>query len=278
MRRGMLPEDPAMLAEPPISAASLRDGVEAQPVAAHALLDLLGSIDLEDAAHGLTQESLAYGVLQGSEAHTLWLLQRTPPNASGGAGRVQLARTGNIVDITLDRPNMYNAVDRSMRDALFEGFTVAALDPEVTCVRLRGAGRAFCIGADLNEFGTTRDRATAHTIRMATLPAHAIIRCGAKFEAHVHGACVGAGLEMAAFAHRLTATPDAWFQLPELAMGLIPGAGGCVSVPRRIGRARTAAMVLSGKRIGARTALGWGLIDAIVDDAPADHGHSDVVG
>ncbi len=84
---------------------------------------------------------------------------------------------------------------------------------------------------------------------------------------HVQGACVGAGLEMAAFAGRLTATSDAWFQLPELAMGLIPGAGGCVSVPRRIGKQRTALMILSGRRINAATALRWGLIDAIEGDS-----------
>jgi enoyl-CoA hydratase len=76
---------------------------------------------------------------------------------------------------------------------------------------------------------------------------------------------VGAGLEIAAFAARLTASPNAWFQLPELAMGLIPGAGGCVSVPHRIGRQRATLMMLSGRRISAITALHWGLIDAIED-------------
>jgi enoyl-CoA hydratase/carnithine racemase len=88
------------------------------------------------------------------------------------------------------------------------------------------------------------------------------------FHVHVQGACVGAGLEMAAFAARLIATPEAWFQLPELAMGLIPGAGGCVSVPRRIGRQRAALMFLSGRRINAATALRWGLIDAIEHAPP----------
>jgi enoyl-CoA hydratase/carnithine racemase len=83
------------------------------------------------------------------------------------------------------------------------------------------------------------------------------------FDVHVQGACIGAGVEIAAFAARLTATADAWFQLPELAMGLVPGAGGCVSVPRRIGRQRAALMILSGRRINAPTALRWGLIDAI---------------
>ncbi|MFN3798403.1 MAG: enoyl-CoA hydratase/isomerase family protein, partial [Sphingobium yanoikuyae] len=77
---------------------------------------------------------------------------------------------------------------------------------------------------------------------------------------------VGSGLEMAAFAGQITASADAWFHLPELAMGIIPGAGGCVSLSRRIGRQRAALMILSGKRINARTALGWGLVDTIMDD------------
>jgi enoyl-CoA hydratase/carnithine racemase len=71
---------------------------------------------------------------------------------------------------------------------------------------------------------------------------------------------------MAAWANRFTAAPDAWFQLPELAMGVLPGAGGCVSLTRRLGRRRTALLILSGKRITARTALGWGLVDRIVDE------------
>ncbi|UVO55795.1 enoyl-CoA hydratase/isomerase family protein [Sphingomonas sp. SUN039] len=278
MRPDSLSDDPALLAAPPISADAVRAGMAAQPAAARALLDLLAMIDLDDAMHGLEQESLEYGRLQGSDAHGRWLAQRIPAAVYREPGRVRIERIGNVIDIVLDRPWALNAIDRPMRDALHEGFTVAALDPEVMAVRLRGAGRAFCIGGDLDEFGTTRDPAVAHAIRMETLPAHAIVRCGGKFTAHVQGGCVGAGLEMAAFAHRFTATADAWFQLPELAMGLIPGAGGCVSVPRRIGRARTAAMILSGKRIGARTALAWGLIDAIMDDVPVDHGQADIGG
>ncbi len=273
-----IPDDPVLLAEAPITAAMLRAGVAAQPEAVGVALDLLGNIDLTDAAHGLEQESLAYAVLQGSDSHACWLSGRAPSGAAGEPGRVWVARSGDVIDITLDRPEAHNAIDRAMRDALHEAFTVAALDPEVVAVRLRGTGRAFCIGADLDEFGTTRDPATAHAIRMETLPAHAIVRCADKFEVHVQGACVGAGLEMAAFARRFTATSDAWFQLPELAMGLIPGAGGCVSVARRIGRARTAALVLSGRRISAQTALGWGLIDAIMDDAPVDDSQADIGG
>jgi enoyl-CoA hydratase/carnithine racemase len=77
-------------------------------------------------------------------------------------------------------------------------------------------------------------------------------------------------LELAAFAHRFTAAPNAWFQLPELSMGILPGAGGCVSLTHRIGRQRTALMILSGKRISVKQALAWGLVDAIVNHSPGD--------
>lgn len=262
-------EDINTLAEPPISVDSLMRGVAIAPNAAASALNLLRSIDLDDVRNALVEESLCYGLLQGSREHANWLSHRPPPIKSSVLGQVILSRHNNVIDVVLDRPEARNAIDRSMRDELHNAFTMAALDSEVTTVRLRAAGKAFCVGADLDEFGTTRDPQIAHQIRMETLPALAIVNCIDKFEAHVQGACVGSGLEMAAFAQRLTASADAWFQLPELAMGLIPGAGGCVSVPRRIGRQRTALMILSGKRINARTALDWGLIDAIVDDVAA---------
>jgi enoyl-CoA hydratase/carnithine racemase len=79
----------------------------------------------------------------------------------------------------------------------------------------------------------------------------------------VHGACVGAGVELPAIAAPLRAREDARVLQPELSMGLVPGAGGTVSLPRRIGRQRTGWLALSGARIDARTALRWGLVDAI---------------
>lgn len=274
MRASDIPPNLIDLAEHPVPANVLRQHCAAFPQAAQVALDLLRRIDLSDAKAGIAQESLAYAQLQSGAEHAKWLAGRTQSKST--PGRVDTTRTGNVIDILLNRPKARNAVDCVMRDALCEAFTVAALDPDVSRVNLHGAGKAFCMGGDLEEFGTTRDPAAAHTIRMQTLPALAILQCAHKFEAHVQGACVGSGLEMAAFAARLTATPDAWFQLPELAMGLIPGAGGCVSVTRRIGRRRAALMILSGKRISARTALGWGLIDAIVEDATAADRHADV--
>jgi enoyl-CoA hydratase/carnithine racemase len=75
-------------------------------------------------------------------------------------------------------------------------------------------------------------------------------------------------VELPAFAHRVVATRDATFGLPEVGLGLIPGAGGTVSLPRRIGRHRTARLGLSGAAIDAATALEWGLVDEIVDEQP----------
>jgi enoyl-CoA hydratase/carnithine racemase len=74
---------------------------------------------------------------------------------------------------------------------------------------------------------------------------------------------VGAGIELPAFARRVVAAPDTLIRLPEIAMGLIPGAGGTASIPPRIGRHRTAYLALTGTTLTAEQALGWGLVDAI---------------
>ena len=82
---------------------------------------------------------------------------------------------------------------------------------------------------------------------------------------YLHGACIGAGIELPAFAERIIATPDTVFRLPEVEMGLIPGAGGCVSITKRIGNQRTNWLAISGTELSAEQALAWGLIDAIAD-------------
>jgi enoyl-CoA hydratase/carnithine racemase len=270
--------DPAMLggeilprawAEPPISAELLVEQVTRHPRTAGALLQLLRRIEGLPVDRALAMESQCMAMLQGSAEHAVWLAARAPVE-SAPAGRVVTVRDGDVLRVTIDRPGALNAINRELRDGLHEAFLLAALDTDIARVELRSVGPAFSVGADLAEFGTTRDPATAHHIRSLTLPAHPLSRRPEIFDVYVQGACVGSALEMAAFAGRVTAAPGAWFQLPELAMGIIPGAGGCVSVPRRIGRARAALMMLSGKRINGRTALDWGLIDGIEDQLPVD--------
>ncbi|MGH8453093.1 MAG: enoyl-CoA hydratase/isomerase family protein, partial [Nevskiales bacterium] len=92
-----------------------------------------------------------------------------------------------------------------------------------------------------------------------------LAQCAERVEFHVHGACIGSGVELPAFGQRVTASKDTFLHMPELEFGLLPGGGGCVSIPRRIGRQRTAWWVLSGKRINTKTALEWGLVDEISD-------------
>ena len=269
-RRHPLAEYLDAVIEAPVSAEALVRSVGKNPYASKVFVDLLRAIEGAEREASLIMESLAYGVLQGSSEHTEWLGAREAAENAGSDGQLLLVRDEGELRLLLHRPSARNAIDRDLRDALVEAFTVAALDPDIERVSLNASGPVFSIGGDLSEFGTTRDAARAHGIRMATLPARAIVRAGVRFEAHIQGACIGAGLEIVAFADRLTAEPNAWFQLPELSMGLIPGAGGCVSVPGRIGRSRAALMVLSGRRISASKALEWGLIDAIEERPPID--------
>ena len=253
-------------AVPDLAAARrLARRVRANPRAAAVAVQVLRMTENMPVEDALTVESLAFATLQGSAEFSAWLERRPAPAPVEPGDRLMLAHDGATLAIRLERTDRHNAIDAAMRDALHDAFTLAALNPAITRVTLDAAGRCFSTGGDLAEFGITRDPAEAHRIRGLTLPARALLPRASVCEVLVHGACIGAGLELAAFAGHVAATPDAWFQLPELAMGLIPGAGGCVSLPRRIGRQRTASMLLTGRRIDAATALRWGLIDAIVD-------------
>ncbi len=266
-----------ILIEAPITLPGFATAIAKTPRAAAVLVQLLRAIEGLAPERALPLESLAFAALQGGAEHAAWRAARALSTAPP-PGTLHMRRDGATLHLLLNRPAALNAIDRPMRDALADAFTLAALDDTIACVKLRATGRVFSMGAELAEFGTTPDPVQAHLIRARTLPAHAMARRCAIYDIHIQGGCVGAGLEMAAFAGRLTAAPNAWFQLPETAMGILPGFGGCVSIPARIGRQRAAALMLSGKRISAQTALGWGLIDAIIDEPPANEAGTDQAG
>jgi enoyl-CoA hydratase/carnithine racemase len=150
-----------------------------------------------------------------------------------------------------------------MRDALVEALRLVSLDPSITAAEVHGAGPSFCSGGDLREFGTLPDPATAHVIRTSRSAAAWTHRCRDRVRFRVHGACVGAGVELPAFSSHVIASADATFRLPEVGMGLVPGAGGTASIPRRIGRSRAAWLALTGVALDAATALDWGLVDEV---------------
>lgn len=217
---------------------------------------------------GLSIESLAYSTLQGGEEFRRWLAHRSkiPSQAPPDRDPVLVDVDGRLLTITLNRPEVHNCYNAAMRDALCEALNVA-FDNSVVEVRLRGAGPSFCSGGDLTEFGTFPDPSTAHLVRTVRSPAHLLSRLAAKCTAHLHGACIGSGIELPAFVGRVVAEPDTQIRLPEIGMGLIPGAGGTVSIPRRIGRQRTAWLALTGRAIDASTACEWGLVDQISEAA-----------
>lgn len=176
------------------------------------------------------------------------------------------SRAGGRIDVVLSRPEVHNAYDRAMRDGLVDALAVAAGDPDVAEVHLFGEGRSFCSGGDLDEFGTRPDPATAHLVRLTRSAARLMHELSARIVVHLHGACMGSGIELPAFAGRVLAARDTRIALPELEIGLIPGAGGTVSLPRRIGRHRTAWLALSGAPIDTGTAVAWGLVDGLEAD------------
>jgi hypothetical protein len=240
----------------------------AQPLAAAALVQLLRLSEGRPVADGLVAESFCYATLQAGPGFAAWLSARGAPRprlAQGGPA-VRVARRGARLELWLARPARRNAFSAELRDALCEALALAVADASIETLTLRGDGPDFCSGGDLDEFGELVDPASAHAIRTTRSPARLLAACAERAEVQVHGACVGAGVELPAFAARVVAREDARFWLPELSMGLVPGAGGTVSLPRRIGRQRTAWLALSGERIDARTALDWGLVDALATD------------
>lgn len=221
---------------------------------------------------GVVAESLAYSTLQAGPEFAQWLRDRGPVRMPEIPDPVRASRDCDVVRIAFNRPQRHNAFSTDARAALLEALTVAQLDPSVTGVVLSGAGPSFCSGGDLAEFGTFADPASAHLARTRYSPALALdalaARLGRACRAEVHGRVMGSGLEMAAFCGWVSSRDDAVFGLPELALGLLPGAGGTVSVTRRIGRWRTAYLVLSGRTIDADTASAWGLVDEICGQKP----------
>jgi enoyl-CoA hydratase/carnithine racemase len=244
---------------------AVRSSVERSPLASLVLVQLLRrslSLDLEA---GLLAESLAYSTLQAGPEFGAWRAGRGERKRhSDGEPAVLAMRDGDELRLELNRPDKRNAFSAEMRDALCEALALVIQDASVARVVLSGAGPNFCSGGDLDEFGTLPDPSTAHAIRSTRNAAALLARVAERVEARVHGACVGAGAELPAFCGRVVADPGAFFQLPEVALGLVPGAGGTVSLPRRIGRQRTAWLALSGRRLPAEEALAWGLVDEIV--------------
>jgi enoyl-CoA hydratase/carnithine racemase len=247
--------------------ARVEENVAARPIAATSLALLLRGAPRRSVADGLVAESAAYSVLQSGPEFAAWRAANPPRSDHDDGPRVQTGRAGSTLVIMLTRPDRLNALDAQMRDELVDALALAAADPGITDVEWRGEGRSFCAGGDLDEFGTRPDPASAHVVRLQRSIGRVLAQLEKPTATYLHGPCMGSGVELAAFTSTVVATPDTTLALPEIGLGLVPGAGGTVSLTRRIGRLRTARLAFSADPIDATTAKDWGLVDRIEPQA-----------
>ncbi|MBB1594261.1 3-hydroxyacyl-CoA dehydrogenase NAD-binding domain-containing protein [Achromobacter sp. UMC46] len=180
------------------------------------------------------------------------------------AGAAHTRRDEDILVITVDHPPV-NALSADVRRDLAAAVDAAQSDPQVRAILLVGAGKNFIAGADIREFGKPP--------KPPALPdvCNQIEASGKPVVAVLHGAALGGGLEVALAAHYRVALPSAKLGLPEVNLGLLPGAGGTQRTPRLIGARAALDLMLSGKHLSTDAALKAGLVDAIGegDDALA---------
>ncbi len=167
--------------------------------------------------------------------------------------------------ITLNRPQALNAYSVQMRDDLYEVLSAIKIDDEVLVVVLKGSGeKAFCAGADLKEFLTAPSVVQARRIRAVRDVWRLLLDMPQPLIAALHGYVLGSGLEIALFCDLRIASHDVVLGLPEMGLGIIPGAGGTQTLPRVMGLAASLDMLLTGRRLDGQEALSRGLIHKLV--------------
>jgi 3-hydroxyacyl-CoA dehydrogenase len=170
-----------------------------------------------------------------------------------------LTLDGDIAVLTIDSPPV-NALSADVRDGLRDGMRQAAENPAAKAIVLICAGRTFIAGADISEFGKPPKGATLSELQGA------IEGSPKPVFAAIHGTALGGGLEVALFCHYRVAVPSAKLGLPEIKLGLLPGAGGTQRLPRLIGPEAALEVILSGTPFGASQAAAWGVVDALVEE------------
>jgi enoyl-CoA hydratase/carnithine racemase len=170
-----------------------------------------------------------------------------------------------VAYVTLNRPQALNAFSVRMRDELFEILTAIKQDDEVRVAVFKGSGdKAFCAGADLKEFLTAPSVIKARKIRARRDLWRLFLSTPQPLIAALHGYVLGSGIEIALFCDFRIASEDAIFGLPEVGLGILPGAGGTQTLPRILGMAGALDMLLTGRRLNGQEALQMGLVNRIV--------------
>lgn len=172
---------------------------------------------------------------------------------------VSIEHRGEIAVVIVDNPPV-NALSKAVRQALFDAVEALDADPSIKAVVLACAGRTFIAGADVSEFGKPPEPPHLPDIVAR------IERAEKPWVAAVHGSALGGGLEIALGCRLRVAAPTANVGLPEVRLGIVPGAGGTVRLPRLAGVETTVDMVTTGTPLGACKAAGAGLVDALIED------------
>lgn len=176
-----------------------------------------------------------------------------------------LSLEGDVAVITLNSPPV-NALSAAVRQGLYDGFKAAIANDAAKSIVLICAGRTFIAGADITEFGgVMADPQLPDVQNMIEGSPKPVI-------AAIHGTVLGGGLEVALCAHYRVAVPSAKFGLPEVNLGLLPGAGGTQRLPRVVGPERALEMMTSGRHVGAQEALAGGLTDELVEEGKLKEG------
>lgn len=170
-----------------------------------------------------------------------------------------LAIEGNVAIVTIDSPPV-NALSADVRDGVFGAVGRAVADPAVEAIVLICNGRTFIAGADISEFGKPMRGTSLHDVVAA------LENASKPVVAAIHGTALGGGLEVALACHYRVAVPSSKLGLPEVKLGLLPGAGGTQRLPRVVGAAKALDMVTSGAPIGAKAAFESGLVDELVSE------------
>ena len=172
--------------------------------------------------------------------------------------KVAIERDGDVLVILIDNPPI-NAGSLSVRRGILDAVALLGEDPALRAAVIIGQGTTFIAGSDLREFGKPLEEPQLPAvIRAIELVAKPVV-------AALHGAALGGGFELALGCDARVAVPGAIVGLPEVTLGMLPGAGGTQRLPRLVGVARSIQMVCAGERIGADKALALGIVDAIAD-------------
>ncbi|MGO9771497.1 MAG: 3-hydroxyacyl-CoA dehydrogenase NAD-binding domain-containing protein, partial [Roseiarcus sp.] len=171
----------------------------------------------------------------------------------------ELEIDGEIATVRIDSPPV-NALSANVRDGIKRGLEAAEANGAVKAIVLICAGRTFIAGADISEFGKPPSPPTLPDVL------DAIENASKPVIAAIHGTALGGGFEVALTAHYRIAVPSAKMGLPEIKLGLIPGAGGTQRLPRLVGVEKALEVVLSGAPFGARDAKDWGVVDELAEE------------